>query len=127
MQRCGNWTADEKVRLVKDVPARGQSVSPVQSPRGERPSALHLASANGARRVHGPDDEIVPASELRVAQRPTHEPQRLPGKRTPPTETPREAMERVIVPRNCLRSGSVSPERPVLAAAAWVAACCGPR
>ncbi|WP_419539371.1 IS3 family transposase [Methylobacterium mesophilicum] len=121
VQRRRHWTTQEKVRLVEETYLPGQSVSLVARRHGLNANQLFTwrrLMERGAFTAAGAGEEVVPASELRVAQQQIRELQRLLGKKTLETEILREAMERVRPQKVALARDLVAGGRPVSAVAA---------
>nr|WP_245364984.1 IS3 family transposase [Methylobacterium sp. PvP109] len=122
VQRRRHWTTQEKVRLVEETYLPGQSVSLVARRHGLNANQLFTwrrLMERGAFTAAGAGEEVVPASELRVAQQQIRELQRLLGKKTLETEILREAMERVAAPKKLpFARDLVAGGRPVSAVAA---------
>ncbi|WP_245372227.1 MULTISPECIES: IS3 family transposase [Methylobacterium] len=121
VQRRRHWTTQEKVRLVEETYLPGQSVSLVARRHGLNANQLFTwrrLMERGAFTAAGAGEEVVPASELRVAQQQIRELQRLLGKKTLETEILREAMERCRPQKVALARDLVAGGRPVSAVAA---------
>ena len=102
VQRRRRWSTEEKVRIVEETYLPRQLRFHCRSPiRHQRQPALHLAQADGPRRVHGSRRWRGSRASLqyRAAQQQIRELQRLLGKKTLENEILREAVERVTAPK----------------------------
>ena len=89
------WPAHEKLRIVEESLAPGESVSAVARRNGVAPSLLfrwrRLMAEGGAMAV-GSNEPVVAASEMRKLEDRVREPERLLGRKTMEAEILREAL-----------------------------------
>ncbi|HEU5377319.1 MAG TPA: transposase, partial [Ktedonobacteraceae bacterium] len=95
--RRRRWSYDEKVRIVEESLAPGESVSRVARRNGVRPSQLwywrKLMSEGGAVAVNS-NEEVVARSEVTRLKQRIEELERALGRKTLENDILREAIER---------------------------------
>ena len=96
VQRRRRFSAEEKQRLVQETLQPGNNVSLVAREHRISPSLLfrwRKLSCSGALSAVGAEEEVVPASQVKVLHQQIRELQRLLGKKTQEAEILREAVE----------------------------------
>ncbi len=97
MARRRRWSAEQKLRIVKESFTTGESVSVVARRHGVAPSLLfrwrRLMSEGGAATVSA-DDGVTSNSEVRKLEEPIRELERQLGRKTREAEILREAIEK---------------------------------
>ncbi|MDB2407914.1 transposase [Jannaschia sp.] len=95
--RC-YWPAHEKLRIVEESLAPGESVSAVAGRNGVAPNLLfrwrRLMAEGGAMAV-GKNEPVVGASEVRKLEERVRQLERVLGRKTREVETLRDALEKV--------------------------------
>ena len=93
--RRRHWPAHEKLRIVEESPAPGESVSAAARRDGVAPNLLfrrrRLMDEGGAMAV-GPNEPVVGASEVRKLEDRVRDLERLLGRKTMENEILREAL-----------------------------------
>lgn len=93
--RRRSWSAEQKLRIIEESLAPGETVSSVARRNGVAPNLLYrwrrLMSEGGATAV-GSDEAVVGASEVRRLEERVRELERLLGRKTMENEILRDAL-----------------------------------
>lgn len=110
--RRRHWTTEQKLRIIDESFAPGESVSSVARRHGVAPNLLYrwrrLMAEGGAVAV-GSDEPVVGSSEVRRLEERVRELERLLGRKTLEVEILKEALAKAQVKKPSLRL--VSPPK----------------
>jgi transposase len=108
------WNADDKLRIVEEALASGESISAVARRNGVAPNLLYrwrrLALEGGAVAITG-DDSVTSDKTVRELQSQIKELERQLGRKTMEVEILREAVEQSRLKKQTLRVLSLPRER----------------
>src|ERR1700676_1937635 len=104
--RRRHWTTDQKLRIIDESLAPGESVSSVARRHGVAPNLLYrwrrLMAEGGAMAV-GSDESVVGSSEVRRLEERVRELERLLGRKTLEVEILKEALAKAQTKKPNLR------------------------
>jgi|SRR5579871_112768 transposase len=107
--RRRHWTTEQKLRIIDESFAPGESVSSVARRHGVAPNLLYrwrrLMAEGGAVAV-GSDEAVVGSSEVRRLEERVRELERLLGRKTLEVEILKEALAKAQVKKPSLRLAS---------------------
>jgi transposase len=108
--RRRHWTTDQKLRIIDESLAPGESVSSVARRHGVAPNLLYrwrrLMAEGGAMAV-GSDESVVGSSEVRRLEERVRELERLLGRKTLEVEILKEALAKAQTKKPNLRLASL--------------------
>ena len=110
MARRRHWTTEQKLRIIDESLAPGESVSSVARRHGVAPNLLYrwrrLMAEGGAMAV-GSDESVVGSSEVRRLDERVRELERLLGRKTLEVEILKEALAKAQTKKPNLRLASL--------------------
>lgn len=108
--RRRSWSTEQKLRIIEESLAPGETVSSVARRNGVAPNLLYrwrrLMSEGGVTAV-GSDEPVIGTSEVRRLEERVRELERLLGRKTMENEILREALAKVQVKKQTLRLPSL--------------------